>query len=88
VTEEAAAGFLAAAVDPARPSIPGRTVLVVAHPDDETLGCGALLARFADLTIIHVTDGAPRRGDDAARAGFSSPDAYAEARRRELREAL
>jgi LmbE family N-acetylglucosaminyl deacetylase len=88
VTSEAAVAFLRAAVDPARPVVPGRTVLVVAHPDDETLGCGALLSRLSDLTIVHVTDGAPRRGEDAARAGFSTPEAYAEARRSEVRNAL
>ena len=64
-----------------------RAAIVVAHPDDETLGCGSLFTRVADLTIIHVTDGAPKSGDDAARHGFATPAGYAAARRRELETA-
>jgi LmbE family N-acetylglucosaminyl deacetylase len=80
--------FLAQIADPTRPRISGRVVVVVAHPDDETLGCGALLPRLDDVRLVHVTDGAPRSGLDAARAGFSSPEAYAAARQRELAAAL
>lgn len=80
--------FLAALADPARASLPFRTAIVVAHPDDETIGCGAQLPRFADVTIIHVTDGAPRNGVDAAALGFAGPAEYREARRRELEEAM
>lgn len=66
----------------------GRAVVIVAHPDDEILGCGALLPRLRDVEIMHVTDGAPRNGDDAHRHGFASIPAYAAARAREAREAL
>lgn len=65
-----------------------RIALVAAHPDDETLAAGAHLKYWPDLTIVHVTDGAPRDGADARRAGFSSPAAYAKARRDELACAL
>ncbi|NNM71843.1 PIG-L deacetylase family protein [Enterovirga aerilata] len=82
-----AARVLAAIADPARPRIPGRTVLVFAHPDDETLACGALLPRLEDVRIVHVTDGAPRNGEDARRHGYSTPTEYAAARREELRAA-
>jgi N-acetylglucosamine malate deacetylase 2 len=61
---------------------------VVAHPDDETLGCGALLPRLKGVTLVHVTDGAPRNMDDGATHGFASPEAYAAARRAELEAAV
>lgn len=63
-------------------------LIVVAHPDDETVGLGAMLDRFADLRLIHVTDGAPRDMGDAAAAGYASRKAYADARAAELDAAL
>lgn len=65
-----------------------RIAVVVAHPDDETIGAGAQLARLRRLTLVHVTDGAPRNGRDAATAGFACPEAYAAARHAELDAAL
>lgn len=62
--------------------------LVVAHPDDETLAAGGSLHLMRRLVLVHVTDGAPRRLADAARAGFGSPAAYAAARADELDRAL
>ena len=38
----------------------GRTLVLVAHPDDETAGCGALLQRMDEPIIVFATDGAPR----------------------------
>ena len=61
---------------------------MVAHPDDEVLGCGALLSRLDDVDVVHVTDGAPRSGVDARRHGFDTPADYAGARWREARSAL
>lgn len=65
-----------------------RLAIVVAHPDDETIGCGALLSCLQDVVIVVVTDGAPRDLRDAHAAGFATAAAYAAARRRELTAAL
>jgi len=69
---------------PERPLLALKTVVIVAHPDEETLGCGALLPRLSDVSIVHVTDGAPRAPDDARRHGFGHWAEYARARRLEL----
>lgn len=37
-----------------------RVLIIAAHPDDETLGASALLGGPDEITVIHVTDGAPR----------------------------
>ena len=65
-----------------------RMLVVVAHPDDETIGLGAQLCRLRDALLLHVTDGAPRDGEDARRHGFAALADYAAARRRELAAAL
>ncbi len=63
-------------------------MIVVAHPDDETIGMGAQLCRLRDTLQLQVTDGAPRDGCDAAAHGFANIAEYAFARRVELRAAL
>ena len=62
--------------------------MVVAHPDDETIGAGATLPLFRRLLLVHATDGAPGNGEDARAAGFAAGADYAAARRRELDAAL
>jgi len=65
----------------------GRSALIVApHPDDETLGCGALILRKrhngTTVTLAVVTDGRHSHRSDSF-----SPGELAQLRRQELREA-
>lgn len=68
------------------PTVPV-TWVVLAHPDDETVGAGSRLPRLRAAQFIYVTDGAPRDGRDAARHGLA-PAGYARLRRHELELAL
>jgi len=70
-------------------SVEGAAIMIiVAHPDDETLGIGGHLDQLDDVVIVHVTDGAPRNMSDARRLGFETREAYALARRDELVAAM
>lgn len=62
--------------------------IVAAHPDDETVSLGSRLGKLNQLRLIHLTDGAPRDGADARRAGFAGWQDYAAARAAELARAL
>lgn len=64
----------------------GRTLILVAHPDDEALGCGALLQRMRQPIVVFATDGAPR--SDFFWKKFGSRAAYAGVRRNEASHAL
>ncbi len=63
-------------------------LVVSAHPDDEVVSLGSRLPRLPGVTLVHVTDGAPRNGADARAHGFGGWAAYALARRRELESAV
>ncbi len=67
---------------------PFRCSVIVAHPADEVIGAGGLLSKLKDVTVIHLTDGAPRSERIAYEAGFDGIAEYTEARRRECISAL
>lgn len=64
----------------------GRTLVLVAHPDDETIGCGALLQRIREPVVAFCTDGAPR--DEYFWKRHGSRLEYARVRQEEARRAL
>jgi LmbE family N-acetylglucosaminyl deacetylase len=64
-------------------AMPGAMV-VVAHADDETIALGARIERFGQARFIHVTDSAPRNGQDSRAHGFQRLDDYRQARTHEL----
>lgn len=62
--------------------------VIVAHPADEVVGAGCLISKLVDVTVLHVTDGAPCDMEDGKAAGFKEREEYAEARRQECISAL
>lgn len=81
--------FLDAVSDPKRPIIDAwRIAVVVAHPDDETVGCGGLLQRLRGVSVIVITDGSPDDLFDAHAAGCDNREQYAARRAQELGHAL
>jgi LmbE family N-acetylglucosaminyl deacetylase len=62
--------------------------VIVAHPADEVVGAGCLISKLVDVTVLHVTDGAPCEMADVEAAGFKDRAEYAEARKRECISAL
>ena len=62
--------------------------LIVAHPDDESISCGGQLARMSGVSVVLVTDGAPRNLHDARTYGFATAADYARARAAEFRTAM
>jgi LmbE family N-acetylglucosaminyl deacetylase len=83
------AAFSAILADAGRHEESGAGVaVVVAHPDDETIGIGGHLGGLKGVHIVHVTDGAPRDLVDARTHGFENWQDYAAARRRELEAAM
>jgi len=64
----------------------GTTLVLVAHPDDEVVACGALMQKMQRAVVVFATDGAPR-GEIFWKA-YGSRQAYADVRRQEARRAL
>ena len=67
---------------------PLRLLILVAHPDDEAIGAGALLGHYPHATVAHLTDGGGVEETTAIARGFKSRSAYAAARRSEVIAAL
>lgn len=86
MTEEEVLARVSAPLDDREPLL--RILVVVAHPDDEVIAIGGRFPRFQNAIFLHVTDGAPADGRDAAYHGFESLDEYRRARRWELDSAF
>ncbi|MBV9339904.1 MAG: PIG-L family deacetylase [Acidobacteria bacterium] len=64
----------------------GRTLIIVAHPDDEAVTCAALMQRMREPYVLFCTDGAPLDPYFWSRHG--SREAYSLLRQQEARLAL
>jgi LmbE family N-acetylglucosaminyl deacetylase len=73
------------AVAPDLTGLLGRTLILVAHPDDET-ACAGLLHRATHATVLFCTDGAPTQNHFWSR--YSSRQQYAATRKTEAMRAL
>jgi LmbE family N-acetylglucosaminyl deacetylase len=63
-----------------------RTMVLVAHPDDECILCGGLLQRMRKPVVVYATDGAPQ--DPYFWKAHGSRSAYSRLRQKEARRAL
>ena len=64
----------------------GRTLIIVAHPDDEAVTCAALMQRMREAYVLFCTDGAPL--DPYFWGPHGSREAYRLLRQKEARLAL
>lgn len=70
------------------PNSSPRLAILAAHPDDETIGASALLARFPNAAVVFLTDGAPKDRNLWPADMRGLREDYAELRRREAAKAL
>lgn len=63
-----------------------RTLVLVAHPDDESVSCGALLQRIASPLVVFCTDATPE--SPYFWGAYDSREAYQNLRRTEAMKAL
>ena len=64
----------------------GRTLIIVAHPDDEAVTCGSLMQRMREPHVLFCTDGAPL--DPYFWSRYDSREAYSLLRQKEARLAF
>jgi LmbE family N-acetylglucosaminyl deacetylase len=69
-----------------REELTGRVLVLVAHPDDESVAYGALLQKMRQAAVVIVTDGAPR--DPYFWQPYGSRLAYSALRRQEAQAAM
>jgi N-acetylglucosamine malate deacetylase 2 len=67
---------------------PTRTLVVVAHSDDETIGAGILLSRLADVRVLQLTNSAPRDERFMRDRFAGTREEYERTRREELAAAM
>ena len=63
-----------------------RTLVLVAHPDDESISCGALLQRMREPLVVYATDGGPE--DEYFWKQYGSRENYVAVRQNEAQAAL
>jgi LmbE family N-acetylglucosaminyl deacetylase len=71
---------------PSLAQLHGRTMFLVAHPDDEVITFGALLQRVRHPLVVYATNGSPR--DPYFWRDHGTREAYSELRQREATRAL
>jgi LmbE family N-acetylglucosaminyl deacetylase len=69
-------------------TINDRILLLVAHPDDETIGFGGHISHCPNLYLVHLTEGSPQNLKYANYCGCTNQEEYAKLRMSELRSAL
>jgi N-acetylglucosamine malate deacetylase 2 len=65
-----------------------RCCVIAAHPNDEIVGGGCLISKLPNVQILHISNAAPRSGEEVLAAGFATVADYVEARKRECLSAL